>query len=196
MIPLKQSTAKAIKFGPLLDATDGVTAESGLVSALDHATTGVTLAKNHGAFAVRHATVTTSAHDSNGYYNLTLDATDTATLGPLLVAFTNAACLPHWQWCEVLTANAYDVRMGTDALQVDAREIGGVDITSISEQTSVPAVSGATLVQQIGWLYHRFRNKRTLTSSALIVKRADASTTMATEAISDDGTTLTEGAAT
>jgi len=37
---LRQSTSVVISFGPFLDKTDGVTLETGLVSAIDHATTG------------------------------------------------------------------------------------------------------------------------------------------------------------
>src|SRR3990167_4242837 len=36
---LRQSTSKAVSFGPFVDKTDGVTLEVGLVTAIDHATT-------------------------------------------------------------------------------------------------------------------------------------------------------------
>ena len=80
---LKQSTAVVISFGPFVDKTDGVTLEVGLVSALDHATTGIWLSKNGGALTVRHASVTATTYDAYGCYRVTLDTTDTATLGTL-----------------------------------------------------------------------------------------------------------------
>jgi hypothetical protein len=118
---LKQSTAVVISFGPFLDKTDGVTLETGLVSALDHASTGIMLSKNGGALAVRHATVTASSYDAHGCYRVTLDTTDTGTLGTLRIIYTDAAtCLPVWQDCLVVTANIWDSLHSTDKLEVDA----------------------------------------------------------------------------
>jgi hypothetical protein len=95
---LKQSTSVVINFGPFVDATDGKTLETGLVSALDNATTGIMLSKNGGTLAVRHATVTASTYDAHGCYKVTLDTTDTGTLGSLRVIYTDAAtCLPVWR---------------------------------------------------------------------------------------------------
>ena len=51
------------------------------MSALDHASTGIMLAKNGGTLTIRHATVTASTYDAHGCYKVTLDTTDTATLG-------------------------------------------------------------------------------------------------------------------
>jgi len=195
MIPLKQSTSKTIIFGPLVDATDGVTSEVSLATALDHASSGVILSKAGAALAIRHATVTTSVHDSDGYYRIVLDATDTNTLGSLLVKFTDANCLPHWQWCTVYSANVFDALFaGTDKLDTNTAELGGVDVSAVAQQTSVPAVNNASLLQQIGYIFHRLRNKRTVTATTETLMRADGSTTLATSTLADDGTTFTKGA--
>jgi len=107
---LKQSVAVVKQFGPFLDKTDGVTLETGLVSALDHATTGIMLAKNGGTLAVRHATVTASVYDAHGLYKVTLDTTDVGTLGKLRMIYTDAAtCLPVWMDFMVVPAAIYDV---------------------------------------------------------------------------------------
>ena len=129
---IKQSTAVVISFGPFLDKTDGVTEETGLVSALDHATTGIKLAKNGGALTIRHATVTTTTYDAWGYYRVTLDTTDTNTLGLLLVAFNEAAtCLPVWLYCGVLPANVYDSLVGgSDILDVSMTQILGTAVAT------------------------------------------------------------------
>lgn len=129
---LKQSTATVISFGPFLDKTDGVTLETGLVSALDHATTGIMLSKNGGTLAVRHATVTASTYDAHGCYRVTLDATDTGTLGTLRAIYTDpATCLPVWQDYAVVPAHVYDgLVAGSDLLQVDAQQIRGTDQTA------------------------------------------------------------------
>ncbi len=111
---LKQSTAVAISYGPALDPTDGVTLVTGLVSAIDHASTGIKLSKNGGALTIRHATVTASTYDGYGNYIVTLDTTDTNTLGTLRVQFAAAAsCVPVWMDFEVVNANEWDSSFGT-----------------------------------------------------------------------------------
>lgn len=108
-ILLKQSTAKTISFGPFVDKTDGVTPETGLVSALDHASTGIMLSKNGGALTIRNATVTASTYDAYGNYIVTLDTTDTNTLGTMRMQFIETAtCLPVFQDFMVLPATVYD----------------------------------------------------------------------------------------
>lgn len=122
---LKQSTAVVIQFGPFVDKTDGVTLETGLVSALDHATTGILLSKNGGTLTIRHATVTASTYDAHGNYKVTLDTTDTNTLGKLRVVYTDAAtCLPVWRDFEVVPAMIYDsMVLGSDDLDTNVAKI-------------------------------------------------------------------------
>jgi hypothetical protein len=124
MIILKQSTAAVIKMGPFVDFEDGVTLEAGLATALDNATTGIKISKNGGTLAARHATVTETAYDAHGMYNVHLDATDTNTLTDLLVIYTDpATCLAHWQRCVVLPANVYDAMYGADLLDVELSSV-------------------------------------------------------------------------
>lgn len=124
---LKQSTAFVIPLGPFVDSTDGKTLETGLVSALDHASTGIMLSKNGGTLAVRHASVTASAYDTHGCYKVTLDATDTGTLGSLRVIYTDSTtCLPVWRDFQVVPANVYDSFVaGSDALDVSLIQLLG-----------------------------------------------------------------------
>jgi hypothetical protein len=106
---LKQSTVAVVPMGPFLNPTDGVTLVASLVSALDNATTGIFCIKNGGSGAVRHATVTATTYDAYGMYLVTLDATDTGTLGRLRVYFAAAAsCLPVWEDFQVLPATMFD----------------------------------------------------------------------------------------
>lgn len=129
---IKQSTSVVISFGPFLDKTDGVTEETGLVSALDHASTGIKLSKNGGAMTIRHATVTATTYDAYGMYRVTLDTTDTNTLGTLRMAFNEAAtCLPVWQDFMVLPANIYDSLVGgSDVLDVSMTQILGTAVAT------------------------------------------------------------------
>lgn len=143
---LKQSTAAVIKFGPFVDATDGVTLKTDLAAALDNATTGIKISKNGGTLAARHATVTETAYDAHGFYNVTLDATDTNTLGRLSVVYTDPeTCLAVWAEFCVVTANVFDTLCGDDALDVSV-----VDAADIAEAVWNRLTSALTTVGSIG----------------------------------------------
>ena len=113
---LRQSTSKAVSFGPFLDKTDGVTLEVGLVSAIDHATTGILLSKNGGALTIRSQAVTASTYDAYGNYIVTLSATDTNAVGTLRMQFSEAAtCLPVWQDFIVVEEAIFDALFAASA---------------------------------------------------------------------------------
>ena len=142
---VKQSTAVVVSFGAFVDKTDGVSLEIGLVSALDHGTTGIKLSKNGGALTIRHATVTATTYDAYGNYRVTLDTTDTNTLGTLRMQFSEeATCLPVWMDFMVLPANVYDSLVGgSDALDVSLIQWLGTAPLALSSQ-QVQAVVPAT----------------------------------------------------
>lgn len=131
MFWLKQSTSVVVPFGPMVDATDGVTLEAGLATAMDNATTGLRLKKNGAAFVDRND-ATAPAYDAMGVYNITLDATDTGTLGTLRVVFEESAtCVPHWEDFMVIPANAYDALVGgTDVLNADVTQWLGTAVAT------------------------------------------------------------------
>jgi hypothetical protein len=111
---IRQGTAVVLSFGPFVAPSDGVTLVTSLVSALDNATTGIMLSKNGGANAVRHATVATSIYDSYGMYRVTLDTTDTATLGTLKMSFASAAsCIPVWIDLSIISQSTWDAKYST-----------------------------------------------------------------------------------
>lgn len=139
---LKQSTTVTIRLGPALDRTDGVTEETGLSPTVE-------VSKNHAAFAARNS-ATAITHDSNGWYAVELNTTDTGTLGPLIAKFDDAAThLPVWREFLVVPANVYDALVaGADKLEIDAVQwlgtpvatptVGGVpevDVTHIDSST-------------------------------------------------------------
>lgn len=133
---LKQSTSVVVQFGPFVDAGDGVTLESGLVSALDNGTTGIMLSKNGGTLAVRNATVTASSYDAHGCYKVTLDTTDTGTLGTLRMIYTDATtCLPVWRDFLVVRADVFDGMCSTDYMQVDVKQINSNGVTGDGNAT-------------------------------------------------------------
>lgn len=125
---LKQSTAVDIALGPFVDSTDGVTPETALtISQAD-----VRLKKNAGAWAqVNDATSAT--HEENGWYEKELDATDTNTLGILIVAVNEDGALPVWREFMVVPANVYDSL------------VSGVDWLDVCAMKPEWSISGTTL---------------------------------------------------
>lgn len=103
MLFLRQSTAsQAVIIGPFVDSTDGVTAET----ALTIANTDIRLSANGGNIAAKNTGGGT--HDENGYYTITLDATDTATVGTLQLHVNETGALPVYHEFMVLEETVYD----------------------------------------------------------------------------------------
>jgi hypothetical protein len=122
---LKQSTSVDVGIGPFLDETDGKTAET----ALTITQPDIRLKKNGGAWAQKNASQTLS-HEENGWYEVTLDSTDTNTLGILIVAVHESGALPVWKEYMVVPANIYDsVVSGSDLLDVSTTQFNGSAVT-------------------------------------------------------------------
>lgn len=178
---LKQSVAALIQFGPLVDPTDAVTAKTALVSAIDHASTGILLSKNGATRAIRHATVTASVHDSDGYYKVTLDTTDTNTLGSLVVAWSSASnCLPRRQEYQIVPANVYDALVaGSVLLKADLQQILTVagDVTKLSGQLK-PTIIGTvnTAINAPDVTHASFSDITEATTSHFVTKSAQVLT--------------------
>ena len=118
-IRLKQSTAsQEVPLGPFLDSTDGVTPETGLTIA----NTDIKLWLM-GATSLANKNSGGATHMAGGIYYCVLDATDTATLGALVIFISVSGALPVKVECEVVSANVYDALIGgTDYLQVDVTD--------------------------------------------------------------------------
>lgn len=108
---LRQSTAVDLPIGPFLDATDGVTAETGLTIAQ----ADVRLKKNNGAWAQINDN-TSATHEENGWYEKEFDATDTNTVGILKVAIHEAGALPVFHTFQILEEAVYDALFAASAL--------------------------------------------------------------------------------
>lgn len=107
---LKQSTAsQPILLGPFVNDTDGNTAETGLmVNASD-----IRLSANGGNMAAKNSGGGT--HDEAGWYQITLDATDTATVGRLQISAHVTGALPVFADCTVLEEAIYDALFAASA---------------------------------------------------------------------------------
>lgn len=120
MIYLKQSTAsQEVPLGYFLDSTNGNDEET----ALTIANTDIKVWKS-GATTLASKNSGGATHISNGIYYTVLDATDTDTLGPLVLFVHVSGALAVRVPCVVLNANNYDSLIaGSDRLFVDALEI-------------------------------------------------------------------------
>lgn len=112
---LKQSTAVDVLIGPFVDKADGASAENS-------ESPTVKLSKNGGALAAKND-ATTPSLSADGYYICDLNATDTNTVGTLvLTVAASATALPVRHEFQVVAANVYDslyAASGTDTLQVE-----------------------------------------------------------------------------
>jgi hypothetical protein len=136
---LKQATAVDVLIGPFVDEDDGVTAEEGLSPA-------VLLSKNGQALAAKND-ATTPVHDDAGYYNCELDATDTDTVGTLvLVVEGGTGALPVRHELYVVEEAIYDALFGASAtglLPANVTQIEGSDATDVIDARSQVGAAAA-----------------------------------------------------
>lgn len=140
---LKQSTAVTIKFGPFVDDTDGKTAET----ALTIKKADVRLSKNGGTMAAASADQGSgdagAAHNELGYYDVSLNTTDTGTLGHLRVMVHESGALPVWDDFQVLPANTWDSLVGgTDYLDAAIADMTATAVDTILDEVVEPADAG------------------------------------------------------
>ena len=120
---LRQSTAQTIRFGPFLDSTDGVTAET----ALTIAQADRQLSKDGAAFAQSGHTGN-STHDADGWYSDDLSTGDTDTVGILEFQVTVSGSLPVFKTFYVVEEAVYDAfyaASATGLLPANVTQISG-----------------------------------------------------------------------
>ena len=105
-ILLKQSTAVDVLIGPFVDDTDGKTAEVSLTMAA----AAVLLSKNGQALTLK-SDATAGVYDANGCYNCEFDATDTNTLGSLVLTVFETGALPVRHEYMVVPGWYYDLNV-------------------------------------------------------------------------------------
>jgi hypothetical protein len=138
---LRQSTAVDVLIGPFVDSGDGYTAETGLTIAQ----ADVRLSKNGQNMAQKNDS-TTCVHDEIGYYNCELDATDTDTVGTLILAVDgDATSLPVRHEFQVLDEVAYDALYGSSATILTSADVGRLFrsvISTVNSPTSFDMTDG------------------------------------------------------
>lgn len=137
---IKQSTALTVAIGPFVDSTDGFTAKT----ALSITQPDIRLSKNGAAFAQKN-TAQTLSHMENGYYSLSLDTTDTGTVGILTVHCIKSTALPVFHEFQVVVGTVYDALFGSSATGALPVSSGGIASTAFASGaiTSSAIASGA-----------------------------------------------------
>lgn len=121
---LRASTSATVRMGPFVSPSDGVTPYTSTPGT-------VYLSKAGGAFAARND-ATSITHDRDGYHVVTLNATDTGTVGRLRaeVAGSSSNYLPVWEDFVVLDTSVYDVLFGTAPILTTTTDLSGVQVPS------------------------------------------------------------------
>lgn len=139
-IPLRLSTAsQEIPLGYFLDSTDGNTEETGLTIA----NTDIKLWKA-GATTLADKNSGGATHISNGLYYAVLDATDTNTIGPLIIFVHVSGALAVRVECIVYPAEVFDYMFaaaGTDYMKVDIAQVAGSNVDTAAAQLGVNVVN-------------------------------------------------------
>lgn len=151
---LRQSTSQDIRFGPFVDSGDGFTAET----ALTIAQADMQLSKDGAAYAQKNASGN-ATHDTDGWYSTTLNATDTNTVGELILQVNVSGALPVWVRWYVVEEAVYDALYASSAggylqptvagrtLDVTAGGTAGIDWANIESPTTVVDLSGTDINQ-------------------------------------------------
>lgn len=151
---LQQSTAYTLKLGPFVDRTDGVTMET----ALDIDQADVMLSKNNGDFAAKNDATNNAPDDDDGYYEITIDATDTGTLGLLQIKIdVDTAHVPATFefWIQdaagfALSKNGVTTTsVATGAIDSDAIADNAIDAGAIAADAITSSELAATAVTEI-----------------------------------------------
>lgn len=152
MFVLKQSTAVDVLIGPFVDSTDGDSEETGLTIA----NTDTKLSKNGQTLASRND-ATSCAHDSQGMYNCELDATDTNTVGTLVIFVHVSGALAVRHEFQVVEEAVYDALFAASAagplqsttagrtLDVTATGAAGIDWGNVENQSTAVDLSGTDI---------------------------------------------------
>lgn len=130
---LRQSTAIDVRVGPFVDATDGVTPETGVtLGGADQAE----VLKAGGAATVDISGATfVAVTGSDGWYDLSLTAGHTDTIGELVVVVQDASlCLPVYVRFQVVEEQVYDRLWASGALgPLSAAEVNAEADTALAD---------------------------------------------------------------
>jgi hypothetical protein len=173
---LKQSTAsQEISLGYFLDTTDGNTEETGLTIA----NTDIKIRKGGGTTLISKNSGG-GTHISNGIYSAVLDATDTDTLGDLVIYCHPTGALATKQEYTVLPASSYDALIANGLNNITVSDV----LTTQMTESYAADGTAPTLAQAI-FLSMQNLQDFSFAGTTQTVKRIDGSTTAATYTLDD-----------
>lgn len=177
MLAIPQSTTYLCVFKAFLSSDH--------VSEATSKTIAITISKNGGAFGNPNAGATSATEISSGWYSVSLNATDTATLGPLAIRGAVATIDDVGVWVQVVSATTggltnLDATVSSRATQTSVDTIDDfvdTEVAAIKAKTDlIPGtIDGKTFIQ--GW---------TLAMAALFGKASGLATTTAIYRAVDD----------
>lgn len=144
---IKQSTAQDILLGPFVDESDGKTAETGFTIEDEHVLLFKQDTGTYDSFAAKNES-TNCTHRANGYYTCPLDATDTNTVGQLIVTCSFSGGLPVRHEFQVVEEAIYDTMYVSGAdleTKIDAIDTV-VDAILVDTGTTLDGIVDAILV--------------------------------------------------
>ena len=186
MIALRQSTAsQEVTFGYFVDSTDGDTEETGLTIA----NTDIKIWKS-GTTTLTSKNSGGATHISNGIYYATLDATDTDTVGPMIIYIHVSGALTVRLECHVFEEAIFDAFWGASAggyataaalatAQTDLDTLTGSDGVTLA--TSQPNYAPNTVVPDAAG---------TAPTAVEIRQEMDSNSTQLASILTDTGTTI------
>jgi hypothetical protein len=124
---LKQSTATTILMGPFINSTT-LLAETGLTLT----SSDFQIWKKGGTSLAAKNESSSGTHRGNGYYTVPIDATDTNTLGDLVITCNESGTLFAKSEYMVVPDHVYDgLVAGSDYLQVDTRQVNSTSEAAV-----------------------------------------------------------------
>lgn len=148
---LRQSTSIDIRMGPFVDATDGVTPQTGVtLGAADQAE----VLKADGAATVAMGGAFNAVTGCDGWYDYTAATGDVDTIGECeFVVQDSSVCLPVRKLCMVVDAVVYDAIYGSSPTLLTARDVGQLyesTVGTVNSQTSFDM--DTTIVSNDNWI--------------------------------------------
>lgn len=187
---IRQNATHKVICGPFVDVLDGATKETGLLlSTADQAEA----LKHDGTAVVDISGYTWAAITTmTGYYNLTLQAAISDTVGHLILDIADVSlCLPRREEFTVLEETAYDAMFA-----VSAAGFSATSTITVGEQAQGAPPLAPTEQQILSYLYMRLiRNKKTTDSTDHIIFADNGTTQVFKVGITDSAGTFTEAEA-
>jgi len=189
---LKQSTSIDVRVGPCVDATDGVTPETGItIGAADQAE----ILKANGAATVAMAGTLAAVTSADGWYDYTMSVSDTNTVGTLDLVLQDASVmLPVFARFQVVEEAVFDALYAASA----AGWLSTATLTFAEQAQGTPPVAPTAEII-LSYMYTEWiRNKVIVDTSGTDFKQifADNGTTILyKKSLADVSSVFTQGEA-